>query len=95
MSSKAGKAGKTWGSRGMDLLSWGPLISQAGVAIGIASVIASKFPAFGAGFRDVAIACVALNEMIGPILFKIAIDRTGESKAPTPTLAEAPAEEIL
>jgi hypothetical protein len=33
--------------------------------------------------------------MVGPVLFKIAIDRAGESKAPTPTLAEAPAEEIL
>jgi Kef-type K+ transport system membrane component KefB len=78
---------KTWG--------WGPLISQAGVAIGIGSVIAGKFPSFGAGFQDVVIACVALNEMVGPILFKIAIDRSGESQAPTPTLAEAPVEEIL
>ena len=71
---------KKWG--------WGPLISQAGVAIGIASVIASKFPAFGAGFRDVAIACVALNEMVGPILFKLAIDRAKETKAPTPALSD-------
>lgn len=68
---------------------WGPLISQAGVAIGIASVIANKFPAFGAGFRDVAIACVALNEMVGPVLFKLAIDRAKESQDPTPTLSEA------
>ena len=75
--------------------SWGPLISQAGVAIGIGSVISGKFPSFGARFQDVVVACVALNEMVGPILFKIAIDRAGESKAPTPTLAEAPAEEIL
>ena len=68
---------------------WGPLISQAGVAIGIASVIASKFPSFGAGFRDVAIACVALNEMVGPILFKLALDRTKESQGPTPSLSDA------
>jgi Kef-type K+ transport system membrane component KefB len=78
---------KKWG--------WGPLISQAGVAIGIGSVIAGKFPSFGPRFQDVVIACVALNEMVGPILFKIAIDRSNESQAPTPTLAEAPAEEIL
>jgi Kef-type K+ transport system membrane component KefB len=67
---------------------WGPLISQAGVAIGIASVIANKFPAFGAGFRDVAIACVALNEMVGPILFKLALDRANESQGPTPSLSD-------
>jgi Kef-type K+ transport system membrane component KefB len=68
---------------------WGPLISQAGVAIGIASVIANKFPAFGQGFRDVAIACVALNEMIGPVLFKVALDRAKETQAPTPSLDDA------
>jgi Kef-type K+ transport system membrane component KefB len=67
---------------------WGPLISQAGVALGIASVVANKFPAFGAGFRDVAIACVALNEMVGPILFKMTLDRAKESKAPTPALGD-------
>ena len=69
--------------------SWGPLISQAGVAIGIASVIANKFPTFGQGFRDVAIACVALNEMVGPVLFKIALDRARETQAPTPSLDDA------
>ncbi len=67
---------------------WAPLISQAGVAIGIASIIASKFPSFGAGFADVAIACVALNEMVGPVLFKFALDRAKESQAPTPTLGD-------
>ena len=68
---------------------WGPLISQAGVAIGIASVIASKFPSFGAGFRDVAIACVALNEMVGPVLFKLALDRAKETQGPAPSLDDA------
>jgi Kef-type K+ transport system membrane component KefB len=68
---------------------WAPLISQAGVALGIASIIANKFPSFGAGFRDVAIACVALNEMVGPVLFKLALDRAKETKAPTPSLDEA------
>jgi Kef-type K+ transport system membrane component KefB len=68
---------------------WGPLISQAGVALGIAAVIAAKFPSFGAGFRDVAIACVALNEMVGPVLFKFTLDRAKETQAPAPTLSEA------
>ncbi len=76
---------------------WAPLISQAGVALGIASIIAAKFPSFGPGFRDVAIACVALNEMVGPVLFKLALDRAKESKAPTPSLGDvedAPAPSI-
>lgn len=72
---------KTWG--------WAPLISQAGVALGIASIVANKFPSFGAGFRDIAIACVALNEMVGPVLFKLALDRAKETKAPTPSLEDS------
>jgi Kef-type K+ transport system membrane component KefB len=72
---------------------WAPLISQAGVAIGIASVIANKFPNFGPGFRDVAIACVALNEVVGPILFKLSLDRVKESRGPTLSLADTEGED--
>lgn len=72
---------RTWG--------WAPLISQAGVALGIAQIISRQFPSFGPGFRDVAIACIALNELAGPVLFKLALDRAKESKAPAPTLSEA------
>lgn len=63
---------RRWGSAG--------LISQAGLALGIAGVIARQFPSFGEGFRALAIATVALNELFGPILFKVAIDRTGEAQ---------------
>jgi Kef-type K+ transport system membrane component KefB len=60
---------------------WGfaGLVSQAGVAIGLAGTIAKAFPSFGASFQSLAIATVALNEMLGPILFKTALDVTGES----------------
>jgi Kef-type K+ transport system membrane component KefB len=60
---------------------WSGLISQAGVAIGLATLISNAFPSFGAGFRALAFASVALNEMIGPILFKTAIDRSGETSS--------------
>ncbi len=62
---------KRWG--------WSSLVSQAGLALGLAVVIAKAFPSFGDGFRSLAIAAVALNEMIGPVLFKFALDRTGET----------------
>jgi Kef-type K+ transport system membrane component KefB len=58
---------------------WSCLVSQAGLTIGMAVVIERSFPSFGAGFRSLAIANVALNELMGPILFKFALDRTGES----------------
>lgn len=59
---------------------WAPLVSQAGVALGIAQVVARSFPAFGAAFRDIAVACIAINEMVGPVLFKFALDRSKESR---------------
>jgi Kef-type K+ transport system membrane component KefB len=62
---------------------WSPLISQAGLTLGLSVVIARTFPEFGEGFRALAIASVALNEMIGPVLFKLALDRSGESNAPS------------
>ncbi len=70
---------------------WSSLISQAGVALGIAQVISKQFPApsFGPAFRDLAIACIALNEMFGPIIFKFALDRAKEAKGPAPSLSDA------
>ena len=58
---------------------WAGLVSQAGLALGIASRLASEFPAFGAEFGALAIATVALNELVGPVLFKTSLDRAGET----------------
>lgn len=58
---------------------WTGLVSQAGLALGLSVIIAREFPAFGTGFRALAIATVAINEMIGPVLFKFALDRTRET----------------
>ena len=70
---------KKWG--------WSGLVSQAGLALGLSAVVERAFPSFGTGFRSLAIATVALNEMVGPVLFKLALDRTGEtSKAPRASL---------
>lgn len=72
---------KKWG--------WAALVSQAGVAIGIAQAVARQFPSFGPAFRDIAIACVAINELVGPVLFKLALDRSKETKAPAPSLTDS------
>jgi len=60
---------------------WGfaGLVSQAGLALGIAAKVANDFPSFGAQFGALAVAAVALNELVGPVLFKLSLDRTGES----------------
>jgi Kef-type K+ transport system membrane component KefB len=58
---------------------WACLFSQAGLALGMSAVIEKAFPSFGAGFRSMAVAMVAINETVGPVLFKFALDRAGES----------------
>jgi Kef-type K+ transport system membrane component KefB len=66
--------------------SWAGLVSQAGLTLGLAVVIAREFPSFGSSFRSLAVATVALNEMVGPVLFKFALDRSGEtSRVPAPS----------
>jgi Kef-type K+ transport system membrane component KefB len=67
---------------------WSGLVSQAGLAIGLALVVAREFPAVGGSFRSLAIATVALNELAGPVLFKSALDRCGETRAQPPILPE-------
>jgi Kef-type K+ transport system membrane component KefB len=59
--------------------SWSSLISQAGLTLGLSVVVERQFPDFGPGFRSLAIAVVAINEMVGPVLFKLGLDRAGET----------------
>jgi Kef-type K+ transport system membrane component KefB len=57
---------------------WAPLISQAGLTLGLSAVVEAAFPSFGPAFRSLVIATVAINEIIGPIVFKAVLERTGE-----------------
>jgi Kef-type K+ transport system membrane component KefB len=57
---------------------WSPLISQAGLTLGLSAVVEAAFPSFGTAFRSLVIATVAINEIIGPIVFKAVLERTGE-----------------
>ena len=61
--------------------SWAPLVSQAGLALGLGMEMQRAFPGLGSGFGALVVACVGLNELVGPILFKLALDRSGESAA--------------
>ncbi|MBC6426269.1 MAG: cation:proton antiporter [Ekhidna sp.] len=67
-------------------LGWMPYITQAGVALGLATVVANTFPSWGQQFATVIIALIIINQFIGPPLFKWAIYRVGEdrSRAQTP-----------
>lgn len=79
----AHQLGTRWAGDSLLLRRWGwaSLVSQAGLTLGLAVVIARNFPTFGESFRSLVIASVAINEVVGPILFKLALDRLGETGA--------------
>jgi hypothetical protein len=54
------------------------LISQAGVTLGLATLVAAEFPRWGSPVRTLVIALTGLHILIGPILFKAALQRAGE-----------------
>ena len=62
---------------------WTGLLPQAGVAIGLAAVVAQTYPTRGGQMRVLFLALVALNQTIGPILFRRALDRSGEIPGPS------------
>ncbi|MBX3225459.1 MAG: sodium:proton exchanger [Labilithrix sp.] len=64
--------------------SWAPLIAQAGLTQGLAGLVEREFPSFGVPFRALVIATLAINAVVGPILFKIALDRSNETRSATP-----------
>ncbi|MBV6646208.1 MAG: cation:proton antiporter [Cyclobacteriaceae bacterium] len=61
-------------------LGWMPYITQAGVALGLATVIANEFPEWGNQFATVIVAVIVINQFIGPPLFKWAIFQIGEDR---------------
>ena len=63
---------------------WMAFVTQAGVAIGLASQIAVNYPSWGEVFATTIIAVVVLNEMVGPVLIKAAIQRAGEAHQRAP-----------
>ena len=54
------------------------LLPQAGVAIGMASLVAARFPTLGTQVNTIVLAGVLVFELIGPIITKIALTRAGE-----------------
>jgi Kef-type K+ transport system membrane component KefB len=60
---------------------WMGFIGQAGVSLGFASIVASEIPIVGPPIREIIIAAVVLNQMIGPILFKLGLEKAGETNA--------------
>jgi Kef-type K+ transport system membrane component KefB len=56
------------------------LVAHAGVAIGLALQIRSTFPAYADVIAAVILGSVLINEVIGPVMTKFAISRSGEAR---------------
>lgn len=87
--------GSRWGGRGVPVLeryAWTGFISQAGVALGLAVVIHGAFPDWGGPLQALVISMIAIQQLVGPVLFRWGLDRAGEIEetAPAESFATAP-----
>jgi hypothetical protein len=67
----ANSAVKRWG--------WMGFLPQAGVTLGLTSIVARKFPDWGPEVKTIALAMIAMNQVAGPIAFRWALLRSGEA----------------
>lgn len=57
---------------------WTGLVSQAGVALGLATIVADRLPVVGLAMQTLIVGVIAFNESVGPVLFRRGLDRAGE-----------------
>jgi len=60
-------------------IAWMPYVTQAGVALGLATIVANEFPVWGHAFETIIIAIIVINQLIGPPLFKWTLNYVKES----------------
>lgn len=60
---------------------WLGLISQAGITLGFASLVAAEFPGWGTRIQLLLVALIALHELVGPVVFRHALVHAGELDA--------------
>jgi Kef-type K+ transport system membrane component KefB len=76
--------GAIWAARSPDVMpalaqgGWLGLISQAGVALGLAAAARRAFPEWGVSLEAMIVALVGVHETLGPICFRRALRLTGE-----------------
>jgi len=57
---------------------WMPFVTQAGVGVGLATIIATEYSGWGTEFATIMISVIVLNQLVGPPLFKWALHLAGE-----------------
>ena len=76
---------------------WMGLVSQAGITLGLVSVVASEFPGWGQQVQLLVVASMAIHELVGPVLFRYALQQAGEidSEVPRPLVVVSNREPYL
>jgi trehalose-6-phosphate synthase/Kef-type K+ transport system membrane component KefB len=76
---------------------WTGLISQAGITLGLAAALAVEFPTWGSRLQMLLVALIAIDELVGPALFRIGLMKAGEidAAAPRPLLVVSNREPYL
>jgi Kef-type K+ transport system membrane component KefB len=59
-------------------MTWMALISQAGVTLGLTLIVAEEFPTWGRTVQALMLALIALHQIVGPVLYRMALARAGE-----------------
>jgi Kef-type K+ transport system membrane component KefB len=59
-------------------LVWMGLVSQAGVTLGLAVIVAKQYPGWGSALQTLVVSLIAIHEVIGPVLLRAALVRAGE-----------------
>jgi Kef-type K+ transport system membrane component KefB len=55
-------------------------ITQAGVSIGLVSLLPGRFPRGGEVLYTLVLAAIVINQIVGPIAFKFALEQSGEAR---------------
>jgi Kef-type K+ transport system membrane component KefB len=74
---------------------WTSFISQAGVTIGLGTIAANALGDVGAGISTLIIAVIGVNEVIGPVAFKVALGKAAVDTAREERLAAETSEETI
>ena len=76
---------------------WTGLVSQAGITLGFASIVAAEFPGWGSQMQLLLVASIAIHELVGPVLFRRGLAEAGEldARAPRPLVVVSNREPYL
>lgn len=58
---------------------WLGFITQAGVSLGLLAEVVRRFPELGVSIQSILVAAITLNQIIGPVAFKYALNKVGEA----------------